>query len=316
MAKGSPSKVNVEITQEAYNIATKRLKDLAEDWTSGVCEGDCLDIDGSSFQCWRHTACHSWVSSAFGHYGRKNTPSGNNFLILNCHTKKRSKHICSAEANEGIIKWIARESVFSEHVVNRDDDESLLNHGIILLCGKDGLSHNEALWICKVLRHAQEGDKALETWLTLYNGGVNPYLAVFIMSLVRTRNGATFGFTGTQDHCGVFGSSYYGRQEYDLKALLDPTPNKKASATDYVLVPKEDSVKTLAKGQKITVQQIRSLFKETKKDDGWGKMVKASGLSDRELIEAVMKIQQEAEGVEVAPPPPPGKDTVYLDLDM
>jgi hypothetical protein len=314
-----------DVSDKVLAAAKKKLIEINEEWDSGVCSGTCLDLDGEEFVT-PHTACHSWIGYAYTKVRRSkderwSTTSWTTtypkdakpFLVLSCHSKKHSKSVCSEEAMDAIILWMARESPFSEFVLNRDDDDSLLNGGVILLCGPGALTQAQAMWICKVLRYSTEGAKALDTWLALYKGGVNPLLAVLVCSYVRTIKGATFGFTGVEGHSTVFDA--YGGGEPDVASLLEGTINP--AATDTASVFRTD---VKAKGGKIGKQAtpsvvIKGFCKPYQKDDGWGGKIIGEGADGPEFVRRVLEWQHEVEGV-TTPPTPPSKDTVFLDLDL
>lgn len=303
--------------------AKKKLKDLNEKWGSGVCYGTCLNLEGKEIID-PHTACHSWVNHT---YAKLYNPEGSvynqlwsttypedakPFLVLSCHSKKHSR-FCSPEATDAIILWMARESLFSEFVLNRDDEDSLLNGGIILLCGPGALTQAQSLWICKVLRYSTEGAKALDTWLTLYKGGVNPLLAVLVCSYVRTIKGATFGFTGMDEHSSVFSAN---GGEPDIASLLESKINPDATQTADVF--RSD---TKSKNGKIGKQAapsvvIRGFCQPYQKDDGWGGTVSGDGSDGAELVKRVLEWQRDNEPDATTPPSLPTESTVYLELDL
>src|SRR5690606_33543132 len=125
-----------------------------------------------------------------------------------------SAKVCSVEAHEAIILWIASDDCpLSKYILNRDDKESLLNGGVIILCGEEGASVNEALWICKVLRYGVEGGQSLDVWYELVKAGVKPLLAHVVATYVRTIQGATFQYTGMYSHVSAFGNNYDAKKE-------------------------------------------------------------------------------------------------------
>lgn len=299
--------------------AKKKLKNMNEEWDSGICWGTCLDLKGKEVVT-PHVNCHSWVGYAYTGvchsyaWSTDYPKDAKQFLVLSCHSKKRSKSVCSEEAMDAIILWMARESPFSEFVLNRDDDDSLLNGGIILLCGPGALTQAQSMWICKVLRYSTEGAKALDTWLTLYKGGVNPLLAVLVCSYVRTIKGATFGFTDQNGHSSVF--SGYGVGEPDVPSLLEGKINPKATCTADVF--HNTKAKNAKIGEPSPSVVIKGFCKPYQKDDGWGGKVIGEGADGSEFVKSVLEWQHEIEGVEASPPPPPlpTSSTVYLELDL
>lgn len=315
------------VSAEVLAAAKKKLNDLTAGWTAGVCNGTCLDLDGKEM-IYPHTACHSWVGYAYakvrsngerrydGIWSTDYPKDAKPFLVLSCHSKTRSEKICSAEAVDAIILWMARESPFSKFVLNRDDEDSLLNGGIILLCGPSALTQAQAMWVCKVLRYSTEGGKALDTWLTLYKGGVDPLLAVLVCSYVRTIKGATFGFTGMDGHSTVFNP--YGAGP-DVASLLAGKLNPKALQTSDVFQNGTAKAANSKIGkQSVPSAVIRSFCKPYQKDDGWGGKISGEGAEGPDFVKSVLAWQRENEPSGAAPPTPslPTNNTVYLELDM
>ena len=172
---------------EVVETSKKWLKVNSADWEGGVCRGDTVYTDTGLCVFEAHSACHSWVTYAFGkacfgkgggyyqNWDRKYVEGARAFLTLSCHSKVRTAHNCSDEASDFLIDWIANESPFSEFVLNRDDPDSLHEGGVILLCGPGGLTLSQTMWVCKVLRFTVEGGSASETFMALVKGGVDPY---------------------------------------------------------------------------------------------------------------------------------------------
>jgi hypothetical protein len=314
--------IMTDVSPEALQRAKIKLKDLTKTWQTGVCRGVCLYLDSSEMVV-GHGACHSWVNQAYGRisgrgYGYSWTPTypkdAKPFLTLSCHSKEISKGKCSPEAVDAIILWMARESPFSKFVLNRDDEDSLLNGGVILLCGPGGLTPAQALWVCKVLRYSTEGAQALDIWLELYKGGVNPLLAVLVCSLVRTVKGATFGFTGYEGHSTVFIN--YGDRTPNVPSLISGTLNPKAECTaDVFDNPKVKSKRGKLGKQRSVEATIKGFCKPLQIDDGWGGKVVSNGANGPEFIKRVLEWQHENEP-EGATDRIPSRDTVYLDLDL
>lgn len=323
------------VTNELLAAAKKRLHAITAGWTGGVCNGTCMDLEGGETLGAAHTACHSWVGYAFASIKTEGKnrygvtwdtayPKGaKNFLTLTCHSKKRSARICEEDAVEGIIKWFAHESPWSEFILNRDDEKSL-EDGAILLCGPDGLSHAEAMWICKVLRYSTEGSKSLESWLTLYKAGVNPVLAVLVCTYVQPVKGATFGFTGVDGHVSVFGQ--YNGPSPDLRSIVEMKINKNAPTTGALFACGGQPIPT--KTHKGSVNEIiKSFCKPVMKDDGWGGKIAGAGADTTDFVNRVLAWQAELTGEDVPAPvvaekaakpaaKKPGKNTVFLEMDM
>lgn len=293
-------------TLKAYTLKESK------NWANGVCAGKCVNLDGR-MHTEGHQYCHSWVSTAF--YRQKNE-----FLTISIHSKTRVKGLVSNEAMDFLIRWMARESPFADWVVNKDDDEWLTEGGIVLLCGGNtGLTANQALWVCKVLRFSTEGEKAAETFMTLVKGGVDPMLAVLVASHVRSLKGATFGYTGQNGHSSVFGG--YADVKVTPEGLLARNLTDSPSSTCEVFSP--------PKGIKTTevATKIKGFCKPFKKSDGWGGFVTGEGADSESLINHVKAWEEELRKnlepkplvervVAAAKKKLPTKNTVYLDLDM
>lgn len=299
-----------------------------------VCKGKTVYADGKDAGkdvARNHTACHSWIGYAYNtacgigsDWGKAYKKDARNFLVLSCHSKVRSKNVCSAEASDFLVRWMANDSPFSQFILNRDDTDSLTEGGVVLLCGPDGLNISQAYWVCKVLRFTTEGAKAAETFMTLVQGGVDPMLAVLVASHIRTIKGATFGYTGLHGHSTVFGQDYcYRTGDYttsvDIVGLVSRSLNDKPTSTSTVFsAPKKSKVKAVID----PTAKIKGFCKPYKKDDGWGGKVEGVGADATELVKRVLAWQEEL-GIPTiealiadTPPPMPDSNTVYLELDL
>lgn len=307
----------ITLDEKVLDKAKKTLADLAQSWDDGgVCKGTVMTMKGGGGAA-KHTACHSWLPS--DNYGES--------LILNCVSKKRSKGVCSPESLEFLVKWMARESPFSDWILNRDDDESL-EHGVIIhFGGEKGLNRNETMWVCKVLRFGTEGMKAAETFMTLVQGGVDPMLALYVASHIRTIRGATFGYTGPDGHSTVCGKvfSHYENNFRDAVyvetspvGLISKNLDRRATSTGILFKEPEKVPASVAKAAKDPETRVKGFCKPIKKDDGWGGTVNTFGIDKDVLIQRVLEWEKElkAEKIEVPAPKLPTKNTVYLDLDM
>lgn len=308
----------VDVSQEVLNKAKKLLVKLSKSWKGGVTMGRVMTLDGEVTHGVDYTACHAWLNHAFAGYRGDRWAHGTKmdmdktFLTLSCHSKGRSNGICSEAAHEAIILWMASdECPLSKFILNRDDKDSLLNGGIIILSGEGGAGHNEAMWLCKVLRYGVEGGQALDVWHELYKAGVNGTLAVLVASHVRSYKGATFGYTGPEGHSTVFGG--YGSGTVRAANLLRGKTNPKADNTSSIF-----SDPSIKKGKTIGQINFQNFCKPVKKSDGWGGTVKGAGADKETFINQILELQRELEaelGVESAPKEP-NENTVYLDLDL
>lgn len=320
------------VSKEALQKATETLKHLTAHWSGGVCQGTVLHLDGSTAHgVVPHTACHSWVGSAYSifctgtlRYSAPYRADAKNFMVLSCHSKKKSKSICTPEAHEAIIMWIAKDSPFSEFVLNKDDDDSLKNGGVVLLCGPDGLTVAQTMWICKVLRYSTEGGKALDVWYSLVKNGVDPMLALLVCSFANHIHGATFGAGTVNGHVNVM--TYADRMPNVPSLLLrkdDPFADSTQtlwSGTANVILPPEVAPKRIT-------DKIAGFCKPVRKSDGWGGTVEGKGADEKDFISRILKWQEELsehlpEGWATTVKPVnvvgnlPSSSTVYLDLDL
>ena len=304
-----------EISADLLSSWKEELHDLSANWVSGVCKGAAYFLDGSRVTL-THTACHSWVGNAYTNARKKS------FVVLTCHSKKRSKNVCSAEAHSEIAKWMATESPFAFAILNRDDLNSVCNDGLVILCGEDGVTQWQCYWICKVLRYGVEGAQALDVWYALKQGGVNPILALCIATYIRSVNGATFGYTGADGHSAVFpANSYYG--DYRFGGMLTATLTENPNSTVSVFKDPPDFSPKLGFAE--VSKSVGGFCKPFKKSDGWGGFVTGEGATEQELVKAALEWQAQLmkampdhylSNQKVVAPKTPDNSTVYLDFDM
>lgn len=311
----------VDVSEKVLDNVKKWLIKTSATWKAGVCRGQVFHLDGREVEgvdC--HTACHSWVPNAFrkvcttGGYqswGKPLPKDADHFLVASCHSKVRSKDVCSPEACDFLVLWMARESPFSEFVLNRDDEESLTEGGVILLCGPNGLNTAQAMWVCKVLRFITEGGKAADTFMTLVKGGVDGMLAVFIASHIRSLNGTTFGYSGLEGHSTVFwnvpdADSY-------VAGLLARKINPGADATSGVFtrVPLVAPEHTKASAAKT----LQNFCKPFKKSDGWGGYITGSGVEGDELVKQALEWENRIRGG-MFQEKPVDTSSIFLDGDL
>lgn len=306
------SRCDLEVLSKCKEI----LVEESATWKEKVTRGYTLSLDGKEIAGRGYSACHAWVhhtyaercfensGARYGSYAQAYKEKYENFLTLTCHSKVRSKGICSVEAHEAIILWMASdECPFHQFVLNRDDEESLLNGGLIILCGPDGATLAQTMWMCKVLRYGVEASNALDTWLVLKKGGVNPLLALYVASQIRTLKGAEFGYTGFETHSTVF--SDYG---FNPKGLLTGEAHPQATSTAEVF-----GATTEAKASTV----VKGFCAPYKKSDGWGGYVTGSGATADDLVKKVLEWQQSLEeSFKPKRNKAPSKDAVFLELDL
>ena len=340
MANAVVSKNVLERTKKELVAATKR-------WDKGLCYGFHTDLEGKNKR-WAVTYCHAWLSDCYFTYqltGRlgvnedgaykdpnytayETKPNAQNFLIANCHSRELAT--CSKEACDFLIRWVAHESPFSEFILNKDDDDNLVNGGVVVLCGPDGLNYTEAMWMFKVLRFHTEGSQAADTFMELVKAGVDGMLAIFVANYYRSVNKNKFNFTGLMGHLTTI-------REGDADVLAwvaRKTRNDVRESYDLFKFSKNEE---RPKDYKILHQaKIKSFSKPVKIDDGWGKAVEVEASDKQAFIKEVLAWQDEIgkhvdikaaqavrfrRGVPIEikdppPPPMPTASTVYLDLDL
>jgi len=301
---------DIVVPEDVLKKLKEDLKKKTEQWSVGICAGLIRDIEGHDTHNHTHTACHSWLTGAFYNYAPR-PEKGLPFFALNCYKFERSG--CSKSAHKAAILWLAQESCFSRYIVNRDDVDSLTNDGAIILCGPGGASQNEALWICKFMRHATEGQQSLNTWEVLYKGGVNPYFAVWLCSYLATSKNKLYNNYPVTGHTKVF--DYFNLRSYpDFTKLLKGEANHIAGSTHSVfgeIVPK-DPYKA---DPNHPLTRISNFCTPFVKSDGWGGTIQYTGISEKDLIKEALLWQAELEGRSVEPYRP-SKTTEYLELDM
>lgn len=317
--------MNDLVSKKVLDIAKKRIKEEFKNWGGGVCHGALLDLEGKDTKTRVYTACHAWVSHEFKLV--TNTPRGDAygynwasdykdgakpFLVLSCHKKGSAKQ----ESSDRLIRWLANESPFSEFVLNRDDDESLVKGGLILFCGPGGLNQAQALWMCKVSRFTTEGNKAADVFAELVNGGVDGMMAIFVASYIRgeARGGKGYTFTGLEGHSTVLGGMY-GDEGASLLGMVNRKLNMKPISTSTVFEKMAGPAKIVGD----PVKKMQKLVQPTQKDDGWGGKVDSNEVGVELLVQNVKEWEREVQVLvrgDELPPPMPDSNTVYLDLDM
>jgi hypothetical protein len=331
----------VQISEDTLKACKEYLVKRSVTWaqSGGVCAGTCVPLnwDGKNPNVIleAHTACHAWVTYGYNRmchpggstwnqpWNRKYTEKSKTFLVLSCHSRDAAVG-CTKEASDFLVLWVARESPFSQYILNRDDEESLTKGGVILLCGPDGLPQAQAMWVCKVLRFITEGGKAADTFMTLCKGGVDPMLAVYIASHIRTVKGATFGYTGPETHSTVFERKYGENVPIEIAGLVQRNLNPDAPSTQTVFktIPGTKLDNKLTTSPEMKVQ---SFCKPFEKDDGWGGKIKGEGVDADALVKRALEWEKDLKvclRLDPVPEPAfiplgmPDSNTVYLELDL
>lgn len=327
----------VDVSPDLLAKSKEWLQKAAPAFRTCVCKGMATTLDKFGDFAGAHTACHSWVTSAFckvaldkgdSYYLQSwdlpYTKNAKPFLVLNVYGRTRAKASkISEKDSDFLVRWMAHESPFSEFILNRDDDETLCEGGVILLCGPGGLTLPQSMWVCKVLRFITEGDKAAQVFRTLVEGGVDGMLAVYIASHIRAVKGAVFGYSGVYPHMSVVGGGYNADAYKELPiGMFQRRIKKNAKSSADVF---EADPASYPRGFKIVdpATKVKGFCKPFKKPDGWGGFVEGEGVTDKEIIERALEWQRELSVClrpEEVPPEPvvkmPDSSTVYLDLDL
>ncbi len=314
------------VSDKVLKIASKRLIKETAEWGAGVCHGALLDHKGDDLGVRVYTACHAWVSHAFKlvtnpikgdmygyNWGSDYKPEAKPFLVLTCIKKGSAKE----ESKDRLVRWLAKESPFSEFVLNRDDDESLTKGGLVLLCGPGGLNNAQALWMCKVGRFTTEANKAADVFAELVNGGVDGMLAIYVASYIRGEApGGGYTFTGLDGHSTVVTGGYgVNANSADVVGMMSRKLNFKPISTMTVFESPEIKAKKLGD----PVAKIKGFVKGIVKDDGWGGKVQSTEVSPAELVQNVKDWEKDLQVIvraEEVPLAMPDSKTVYLDLDL
>lgn len=297
----------VDVSPELLeDIKTTRLPRLTKYFSAGICYGSIIILDDILSQIQGHGACHSWLSSGISSYSN---PKAYPYLVLNCTPQKNL--LCKKESLNEAILWMARESPFSEYVLNRDDTESLLSHGQIYLCdpkGEDGLTQTQILWICKVLRYAREGGQALDTWKALKDGGVDPLFAFVLSSYIASFNKTSFSYYPVTGHTNAF------LQGADPEKIF-----KRVFVGEEVCRKSYNNTSELWGARRDFSDKVRDFCKPRKESDGWGGSVTISRANSEELIKKCLEWEEQLRTEYKIPKITevlPTQDTVYLDVDM
>lgn len=311
------------IAEEAYDKCLKALEKANENWHAGISWGAVRSTKGNDVGIAASSACHAWVNAAYrqlmgGVDGRAVRKGASNFIIANCY--KPAMRTCSVEAAEAFVMWLATKSPFVQYILNREDEDSLKNQGVILYCGPDGLCHTECLWVCKSMRYAIESGQAMDAWYAAYKGGVHPMIALaaaqHFRQIQQTPKGKVFKYFEAQiTHNSVF---YYLDKKH-VPELLASKPFKFSAAAATLFT---DNGKYKRNNDYGAYESELKDFLATNKsfsfDDGWGGKIKVNGVPEEELVKMLLEFQHQGEGLlpthekEIIVT----RDTIYLEGDL
>lgn len=164
--------------QEQISKAVYEYPDL---WKGQVCAFQVIPLKKDVKVTRRDAAsgdvCHAAVNQC---------PS-QDVVVVNAH-KSHWQNV-----NREFLLWATKESPFCHGVVNKDNDDELLNHAAVLdfnLIGKGG-----TLWVCKAVRHFEEDTFKLDFWNRLREQGLDGFQAFVGADILDPTGGARVGNT-------------------------------------------------------------------------------------------------------------------------
>lgn len=312
----------VDVSEEVLAKARTWLLNKAETWKNGVSCGSYTDINWLDDPVITNTACHAWLSGAYSYNscGRDGYEDGKNaktFLVANPLGHVRTKNNANPESVDRLVLWMARESPFSEYVLNRDDTEGLTKGGVLLLCGPGGLNHVECLWFCKVLRLAVECYGSADVFAALVDAGVDGMLAIAVAHYFQKSSSGYNNYEGVGHQDVMMGSDFYALLTRDI---YKRSPTTRGLFSEPVKVTERRVIKS---------NVFNAFGSPVKKSDGWGGYVSSSGgVADlNELARDVLELQANLlkdipEEFRFGPvtavpiPKAPDRNTVFLEVDM
>lgn len=238
-------------TKEALEEAYKLLEGYPAKWTHGVA-------------CWLSVSKETGklrgtygISGAACHNGV--TGSSPKSYIINVHKPAyQGKY-------PDFTKWVCRESPFAHGIVNKDNEEQILNQGIII--DGDAVGRGGVLWLCKALRYTVEDTFRIKMWQQFIDGGLDG-LQAFIGCSILTSTG---GVQTLATHCGLFRYDHPN----NIYAFYQELLKEKKRDNDDATRP--------AKYSNWSGQDWGTLkFKKVKKPDGWGGFIEKEEPADPE----------------------------------
>lgn len=249
-------------SEEALQAAYKLLKKYPQQWSYGVaCWDSFCKTTGNSkgYGGASGAACHNGVCH-----------SSQKAYVVNAH--KPAAHGKFPE----FTKWVCREGPFSHGIINKDNEEQILNQGIII--DGDAVGRGGVLWLCKALRTTVEEPWRVKTWQTLVDGGLDGLQAFIGCSILSSTGEVQTAPT----HCGLFrydhpNNIYAFYQELVKERKRDDDNASRPTKYSYWNMKNKDWG-TLA-------------FKTVKKSDGWGGFTEVKEPADpTEFIEKLKLI--------------------------
>lgn len=159
---------------------------------------------------------------------------------------------------EDFVRWVCRASPFSHGVLNKDNDDELLNHAVVVDLGQVGMGG--ALWLAKALRYNSEDTWRPGVWNKLVEAGLDN-LSSFVLCSMLANNGTV--------NAGGHNSLFYTMTKAEFRvALAEFNKPELKNITSKATYP--------YKYDYYNVAQVEEYWwsvkagKPLKKPDGWG----------------------------------------------
>jgi hypothetical protein len=243
------------------------IKSYPAQWTGGICAYAYVSRDGQHTLYDDNHACHAGLSILSGNHWVKDDKYLNSYVILACSDKYQGKH-------PEFVKWVCRESPYAYGVLNADNEDEILNHGVVVdseLVGQRG-----CLWLGKALRYCREDTWRPGLWETFVANGLDG-LAAFIGCSMLTEAGRPSG--------GTHNSLFVYRTPKEIHDWYKKFSKPAEKADD------SDAAQGRMHGAAPSWGELG--FKIEKKSDGWGgfteKRVPADPKNFCEVLDRICK---------------------------
>jgi hypothetical protein len=212
-----------------------------ERWTHGICAFTMYDPelgdDANVRNAQTGDVCHAGLTP----WGDR---KGKDVIVINAHKASWQKK------HREYLLWCCKEAPFTHGVLNRDNDDELLNHACVM--DTRDIGRGGALWLCKAVRHFTEDAHVINTWEKLREHGLNG-LQAFIGADILNEEGTPKPHT---THTGLYGYT----DPAGLRKWYDEIRRKKC-IREY----------NVAESGQYGAARWGSLKgKKVKKPDGWG----------------------------------------------
>lgn len=204
------------------------------------------------------TVCHAQLS-----YG----PGKENIFVVNAHKPKWAKE------NKDFLLWVAQEAPFSHGLLNRNEEEEILNHASVIDTGIIGVGG--ALWLCKAFRHFEEDTHKPGIWSKLRNEGLNG-LQAFIGCDILTAQGSP-QFYNSHVSLFCYQSPQKIRKFYDEFKKIEKITSQNANRGGYDFDARGNKNWGSLAGKKVKIP------------DGWGGYTEITKPCDVKEYVAILK---------------------------